>query len=223
MIAIHDRSPHCLLLAPWRHPRTRPPGGTRRRSRRRLHRGTCSTVPPVSAENERPVKAVPDSGAPYATLDDLRRCDGLLLGSPTRFGNMAAPLKYFLDGTSTLWLDGSLAGKPAGLFSSTQSLHGGQESTLLTMAVPLLHHGMFLVGLPFHRTRREPDAQRRYALRRDTCRRTCKHARHFVSGRDRVGRRAGQTGGRGGRDAGRGASRTPLTGARMITSQRDPR
>ncbi len=107
------------------------------------------TVPAVSAENERPVKAVPDSGAPYATLDDLRRCDGLLLGSPTRFGNMAAPLKYFLDGTSTLWLDGTLAGKPAGLFSSTQTLHGGQESTLLNMALPLLHHGMFLVGLPF--------------------------------------------------------------------------
>ena len=107
------------------------------------------TVPPVSAENERPVKAVPDNGAPYATLDDLRRCDGLLLGSPTRFGNMAAPLKYFLDGTSALWLDGTLAGKPAGLFSSTQTLHGGQESTLLTMGVPLLHHGMFLVGLPF--------------------------------------------------------------------------
>src|SRR5215467_10827035 len=91
------------------------------------------TVPPVSAESERPVKAVPDSGAPYATLDDLRRCDGLLLGSPTRFGNMAAPLKYFLDGTSALWLDGTLEGKPAGLFSSTQTLHGGQESTLLSM------------------------------------------------------------------------------------------
>ena len=110
---------------------------------------TLRTVPAVSAENERPVKAVPDSGAPYATLEDLRRCDGLLLGSPTRFGNMAAPLKYFLDGTSALWLDGSLAGKPAGLFSSTQTLHGGQESTLLTMAVPLWHHGMFLVGIPF--------------------------------------------------------------------------
>jgi NAD(P)H dehydrogenase (quinone) len=107
------------------------------------------TVPPVSAENERAVKPVPDSGAPYATLDDLRRCDGLLLGSPTRFGNMAAPLKYFLDGTSALWLDGGLAGKPAGLFSSTQSLHGGQESTLLTMSLPLLHHGMLLVGIPF--------------------------------------------------------------------------
>jgi NAD(P)H dehydrogenase (quinone) len=92
---------------------------------------------------------VPESGAPFATLDDLRRCDGLLLGSPTRFGNMAAPLKYFLDGTSALWLDGSLAGKPAGLFSSTQTMHGGQESTLLTMALPLLHHGMFLVGIPF--------------------------------------------------------------------------
>ena len=88
---------------------------------------TLRTVPPVSAENERPVKPVPDGGAPYATLDDLRRCDGLLLGSPTRFGNMAAPLKYFLDGTSALWLDGSLSGKPAGVFSSTQTLHGGQE------------------------------------------------------------------------------------------------
>jgi NAD(P)H dehydrogenase (quinone) len=110
---------------------------------------TLRTVPAVSAENERPVKAVPDSGAPFATLDDLRRCDGLLLGSPTRFGNMAAPLKYFLDGTSSLWLDGSLSGKPAGLFSSTQTMHGGQESTLLTMAVPLLHHGMFVVGIPY--------------------------------------------------------------------------
>lgn len=107
------------------------------------------TVPPVSAESERAIKPVPDSGAPYATLDDLRRCDGLLLGSPTRFGNMAAPLKYFLDGTSSLWLDGSLAGKPAGLFSSTQTLHGGQESTLLSMSLPLLHHGMLLAGIPF--------------------------------------------------------------------------
>jgi NAD(P)H dehydrogenase (quinone) len=110
---------------------------------------TLRTVPPVSAESERPVKAVPDAGAPYATLDELRRCDGLLLGSPTRFGNMAAPLKYFLDGTSSLWLDGSLSGKPAGVFSSSQTLHGGQESTLLTMTVPLLHQGMLIVGLPF--------------------------------------------------------------------------
>jgi NAD(P)H dehydrogenase (quinone) len=107
------------------------------------------TVPPVSAESERAVKAVPDSGAPYATLDDLKRCDGLLLGSPTRFGNMAAPLKYFLDGTSSLWLDGSLSGKPAGVFSASTTLHGGQESTLITMSIPLLHHGMMILGVPF--------------------------------------------------------------------------
>jgi NAD(P)H dehydrogenase (quinone) len=110
---------------------------------------TLRTVPPVSAENERPVKPVPDSGAPYATLDDLRRADGLLLGSPTRFGNMAAPLKYFLDGTAAIWLDGTLSGKPAAVFSSSTTLHGGQESTLLTMALPLIHHGMLLVGIPF--------------------------------------------------------------------------
>jgi NAD(P)H dehydrogenase (quinone) len=110
---------------------------------------TLRTVPPVSAESERPIKVVPDTGAPYATLDDLRRADGLLLGSPTRFGNMAAPLKYFLDGTSSLWLDGTLSGKPAALFSSSQTMHGGQESTLLTMAIPLLHHGMMVLGLPF--------------------------------------------------------------------------
>jgi NAD(P)H dehydrogenase (quinone) len=115
--------------------------------------GSCTaklrTVPPLSAENERPVRAVPDAGAPYATNEDLRQADGLLLGSPTRFGNMAAPLKYFLDGTSALWLDGAMVGKPAGMFSSTQTLHGGQESTLLTMAIPLLHHGMMVLGLPF--------------------------------------------------------------------------
>ena len=110
---------------------------------------TLRTVPAVSAESERPVKPVPDAGAPYATYDELRRADGLLLGSPTRFGNMAAPLKYFLDGTSSLWLDGTLAGKPAGMFSASQTLHGGQESTLLTMALPLLHHGMLILGLPF--------------------------------------------------------------------------
>ncbi len=110
---------------------------------------TLRTVPPVSAESERPVKAVPDAGAPYATLEELRRCDGLLLGSPTRFGNMAAPLKYFIDGTSSLWLDGSLAGKPAAAFSSSQTMHGGQETTLLTMALPLIHHGMLFMGVPF--------------------------------------------------------------------------
>jgi NAD(P)H dehydrogenase (quinone) len=110
---------------------------------------TLRTVAPVSAENERPVKALPESGAPYATLEDLRRAAGLLLGSPTRFGNMAAPLKHFLDGTSSLWLDGTLAGKPAAVFSSSQTMHGGQESTLLTMALPLVHHGMLLLGIPY--------------------------------------------------------------------------
>jgi NAD(P)H dehydrogenase (quinone) len=107
------------------------------------------TVPPVSAQNEGPAKLVPASGAPYATLEDLRQCDGLILGSPTRFGNMAAPLKYFLDGTSSLWVSGALAGKPAAVFTSTQTIHGGQETTLLSMMLPLLHHGMFLVGIPY--------------------------------------------------------------------------
>jgi NAD(P)H dehydrogenase (quinone) len=103
----------------------------------------------VSPTTEATAAAVPESGPPYATHDDLTECDGLALGSPTRFGNMAAPLKHFLDGTSSLWLNGALDRKPAAVFSSTSSMHGGQESTLLTMMVPLLHHGMYLVGLPF--------------------------------------------------------------------------
>jgi len=107
------------------------------------------TVPPVSASSEAAPQRVPDQGPPYATLEELRRADALLLGSPTRFGNMAAPLKYFIDSTSALWLEGALAGKPAGVFTSTQTQHGGQESTLLTMMLPLLHHGMYLVGLPY--------------------------------------------------------------------------
>jgi len=107
------------------------------------------TVPPVSAENEGPARPVPASGAPYARLQDLGETHGLLLGSPTRFGNMAAPLKHFLDGTGSLWLSGTLAGKPAGVFTSTQTLHGGQETTLVSMMLPLLHHGMYLVGLPY--------------------------------------------------------------------------
>jgi NAD(P)H dehydrogenase (quinone) len=107
------------------------------------------TVPAVSAENEGPARQVPDSGAPYATLEDLRSAAGLVMGSPTRFGNMAAPLKYFLDNTSSLWLSGALSGKPAGVFTSTQTLHGGQEATLLSMMIPLLHHGMVLVGIPY--------------------------------------------------------------------------
>jgi len=107
------------------------------------------TVPPVVAESEGPAKLVPASGAPYATLDELRHADGLVLGSPTHFGNMAAPLKYFLDCTSSLWVSGALAGKPAGVFTSTQTLHGGQETTLLSMMLPLFHHGMYLVGVPY--------------------------------------------------------------------------
>jgi NAD(P)H dehydrogenase (quinone) len=107
------------------------------------------TVPPVTAQNGPRLPEVPVEGPPYATTADLADCAGLVLGSPTRFGNMAAPLKYFLDGTGTEWLSGTLRGKPAGMFTSTSSLHGGQESTLLSMALPLLHHGMLLVGVPF--------------------------------------------------------------------------
>ncbi len=107
------------------------------------------TVPSVSANCEATEPAIPNDGPPYASLDDLRRCGGLILGSPTRFGNMAAALKYFLDGTTPLWLEGSLAGKPAGVFTSTGSMHGGHESTQLSMMLPLLHHGMTLVGLPY--------------------------------------------------------------------------
>jgi len=107
------------------------------------------TVAPVTTSTERLDPAVPNEGPPYATHDDLVQCCGLVLGSPTRFGNMAAPLKFFLDGTSALWLSGALEGKPAAVFTSTQTLHGGQESTLLSMMLPLLHHGMYLVGLPY--------------------------------------------------------------------------
>ncbi len=107
------------------------------------------TVPGVSAECEAVAPPIPDSGPPYATLEELAGCAGLIIGSPTHFGNMAAPLKYFLDQTIALWLNGALAGKPAAAFTSTSSLHGGQESTLLTMMLPLLHHGMVITGLPY--------------------------------------------------------------------------
>ena len=107
------------------------------------------TVPAVSTVDEAVAPSVPESGAPYVTLDELAQCNGLILGSPTRFGNMAAPLKHFLDQTAGLWMSGALNGKPAGVFTSTASLHGGQESTLLSMMLPLLHHGMYLVGLPY--------------------------------------------------------------------------
>jgi NAD(P)H dehydrogenase (quinone) len=107
------------------------------------------TVPPVVTAVDEPQPAVPSEGPPYATHDDLRECDGLVLGSPTRFGNMAAPLKHFLDGTSSLWVSGVLANKPAAVFTSTQTMHGGQETTLLSMMLPLIHHGMVIVGLPY--------------------------------------------------------------------------
>lgn len=110
------------------------------------------TVPAVSTVCEATEDNIPASGAPYADLEDVRHCAGLALGSPTRFGNMAAPVKYFLDGTSGLWLAGALAGKPAGVFTSTSSPHGGQEATLLSMMLPLLHHGMLLMGLPYSET-----------------------------------------------------------------------
>ncbi len=107
------------------------------------------TVPQISTVTEATEAQIPASGAPYVELQDLEECQGLALGSPTRFGNMAAPLKYFLDGTSAQWLSGALSGKPACVFTSTGSLHGGQESTLLTMMLPLLHHGMLIMGLPY--------------------------------------------------------------------------
>lgn len=107
------------------------------------------TVPEVSTVAEAVADSIPEQGAPYATTEDLKECAGLALGSPTRFGNMAAPLKYFLDTTSPLWLSGALIGKPAGVFTSTSSLHGGQETTLLSMMLPLLHHGMIIMGLPY--------------------------------------------------------------------------
>ena len=107
------------------------------------------TVPAVSADHEATAAPVPGDGPPYATGVDLAGCAALALGSPTRFGNMAAPLKYFIDGTSGLWMQSALAGKPAGVFTSTGSLHGGQESTLLSMMLPLLHHGMLITGLPY--------------------------------------------------------------------------
>lgn len=110
------------------------------------------TVSPISTEHESVAPAVPDQGAPYATIEDLQECIGLAMGSPTRFGNMAAALKYYIDSTSPLWLSGELINKPATVFTSTSSMHGGQESTCLSMMLPLLHHGMTLLGLPYTET-----------------------------------------------------------------------
>jgi NAD(P)H dehydrogenase (quinone) len=115
------------------------------------------SVPPVAPVTETAAPPEPDEGAPYVTRADLRECAGLVLGSPTRFGNMAAPLKHFLDSTPAEWASGTLVGKPAGVFTSTNTMHGGQEATLLSMMLPLLHHGMLIVGVPYsepalHRT-----------------------------------------------------------------------
>lgn len=107
------------------------------------------TVPEISAVCEATEDSIPESGAPYATANDLQECIGLALGTPAHFGNMAAPLKHFIDSTSALWLSGGLIGKPASVFTSTSSIHGGQETTLLTMMLPLLHHGMVLLGVPY--------------------------------------------------------------------------
>ena len=143
-------SPYILVLYYSRH-------GATREMAQQLARGVeqgglearLRTVPPVSAECEQVAADIPSDGHLYCSIDDLRDCAGLALGSPTRFGNMAAPMKYFLDGTSALWLSGALIDKPASVFTSTSSLHGGQESTLLSMLLPLLHHGMVAVGLPY--------------------------------------------------------------------------
>jgi len=133
-------------------------GGATRDMAKLIARGVASiegaqprlrTVPKVSANHEATEPDIPESGDPYVELTDLEECTGLALGSPTRFGNMAAPMKYFLDATSGLWLQGALIGKPAAVFTSTSSMHGGQESTLLSMMLPLLHHGMLLLGLPY--------------------------------------------------------------------------
>ena len=112
-------------------------------------RARLRTVPQIASVTTVAQPPIPDAGAPYCELIDLEQCMGLALGSPTRFGNMAAPMKHFWDGTGALWLKGALAGKPAAVFTSSSSLHGGQETTLLTMMLPLLHHGMVLVGLPY--------------------------------------------------------------------------
>ena len=133
-------------------------GGAVREMAQLIARGVASvngakarirTVPKVSANCEATEPDIPISGDPYCELQDLEECAGIALGSPTRFGNMAAPMKYFLDGTTALWLKGALIGKPAAVFTSTGSMHGGNESTLLTMMLPLMHHGMVMVGLPY--------------------------------------------------------------------------
>lgn len=115
-------------------------------------RARLRSVPPVAPITQQAAPPEPEEGAPYVSADDLAECSGLILGSPTRFGNMAAPLKHFLDGTGSQWASGTLIGKPGAAFTSTASMHGGQESTLLTMLLPLLHHGMVILGIPYSET-----------------------------------------------------------------------
>ena len=133
-------------------------GGSVARLARQIARGVeevsgmqarLRTVPPVAPTTQVASKPEPEEGAPYAVIDDLTDCAALILGSPTRFGNVAAPIKHFLDGTGALWASGALVGKPAAVFTSTATMHGGQESTLLSMMIPLLHHGMLLLGIPY--------------------------------------------------------------------------
>lgn len=143
-------APYILVLYYSRH-------GATRRLAQQIARGVeqtglearLRTVPPVSTVCESSESDIPSDGDLYATEDDLRHCAGLVMGSPTRFGNMAAPMKYFIDGSSALWVSGALIGKPAAVFTSSASLHGGQESTLLTMMLPLIHHGMVIAGIPY--------------------------------------------------------------------------
>lgn len=146
-----SQSPYVLVLYYSRHGKTEKMAQQIARGIEKVSgiEARLRTVPEISANTEATAAEVPASGAVYCTLDDLKNCAGLILGSPTRFGNMAAPLKYFLDTTSNLWLTGALIDKPAGVFTSSSSLHGGQEATLLTMLMPLLHHGMVFAGIPY--------------------------------------------------------------------------
>lgn len=151
MIASALPSPYVLVLYYSRHGATAKMAQHMARGIEEVHgiEARLRTVPEVSPDCEASQPSIPTQGALYCTEQDLRNCAGLLLGSPTRFGNMAAPLKYFIDSTSSLWMNGALINKPAGVFSASGSLHGGQESTLLSMMIPLLHHGMVLAGLPY--------------------------------------------------------------------------
>ncbi|MDY6829732.1 MAG: NAD(P)H:quinone oxidoreductase [Pseudomonadota bacterium] len=146
-----DQQPYVLVLYYSRYGATAEMARQVARGVEQSHRlvARLRTVPPVAACTQTAAPPVPEDGAVYCTEDDLSNCAALALGSPTRFGNMAAPMKHFLDGTGSLWQQGALAGRPAGVFTSTASLHGGQETTLLTMMMPLLHHGMLITGLPY--------------------------------------------------------------------------